>query len=211
MQDVIAQKKDELKGLAGLINFEATDENITELRSTLYNSDFITINEDDFETDREIKKLVRKTGIVKNDTDFYQLFYYFVIEFKNDKVVRLVLLNTEIPKFLDIVKRFIIDHSLFCEAQIVDKLNGFKFVSKTTLEDYKVFQYKSNFTRLLSSYDICHPAYKSMKLVGNKDDCHFTVVKSETMETLKVNNSKVNVVSNYLYLLKDLDIIRDFN
>lgn len=209
-------KAQELHNLSNLIRLEWDEEKVNAFKQRLFNSDFLILNDHSIDVEKKIRKLIRKIGIKKPDGKFYQLFYSFNLMF-DDKSIKFIMLNNEIDKFFNLFKQFVLSNASFVSPEVHEKINGFTFVNNTFIEDYKILGYKSNLISIFNKYEITNRVvYKSgrMSLQNNtltKES--FDILKNDEykdVENGKLVNNKLHVISNFLYMFKDLGILTDF-
>lgn len=213
----IEDKRNELMELSKFINFNISEEKLQKITTLFYNADFLIVNDRHEFIDRNIKRFIKRIGRIKESSgNFYQLFYYFSINFNEDNSIKLLMLNSEINKFIDILKKFFIENSDAINKSAIEMIENFTFENKSFIEDYKVLAYKSNLKYLLKKYDIAYKlVYKSGKHLDNIKNEKFDIIKNDEFKKIEengmVNNSKLNVISNFLYMMKDLNMIDSFN
>jgi hypothetical protein len=210
----MSHDKNYLKEISNFVRLNVDDDKFSILKNSLYKADFILFNEEDDEISKKVKRVVRKTGI-ENNGNFYQLFYYFIITFEN-KTLKVIILNSEINKFISIIKNFIKSESSIIKKEVLDVLDGFTFENKHYVEDIKTFIYKQNLVSTLKKFvNSRRFVYKSSKMIEGKvnSNISFSILSDDDYSYYYekgINNSKLNVISNFLFILKDLDIISDF-
>jgi len=220
-------KKEELQELSKYLIMNLTTDNFEKLKGDFFNSDFILVDNENMneETDHKLKKFIKKIGIIKEDEGkkFYQLFYYLILKFNIEdeiKYIRVILLNNEISKFIDVLKNFIEENVKFSndskkENTTKNLLMNYKFVNKIFIEDFKIFSYKSKIISVLKNYNYVNKIfYKSLKFIKNNFNVEFEILKNDDYYNLtdsNIYNSKLKVISNFLFMLTDLKIIEGFN
>lgn len=220
--------KEYLKSLSIDIELEMNEERFGTLSNEFYNSDFIVVSDEnmDDERDHRLKKFIKKVGLLKEEggvKKFYQLFYYLKLMFNvkkqngmvEKKPIRIIVLNNEITKFIDVCKKFIDDFAEFKSKKPIEAIMNYRFINKIFIEDYKIFTYKSKLCSALKKMNYVDFAkYKSFKFINKDYDVNFDILKNDDYYSLdqdNIQNSKLKVISNFLYMLQDLEVLDSFN